>query len=63
MNLPTCVACEQCGNVVGGRSLVFAHIVPHFNVFLFACFFFAVVVFIIVVMCSYDVVWILVGAG
>ena len=31
-------ACEQCGNVVGGRSLVFVHIVARFDVFLLACF-------------------------
>ena len=42
-----CDACEQCGNLVGGRSLVFVHIVARFDVFLFECVFF-------VVICSYD---------
>ena len=31
-------ACEQCGNVVGGRSLVFDHLVPHFDDSRFAWF-------------------------
>ena len=44
-------ACEQCGNVVGGRSLVFVHIVPNFDVSRFAWF--SVVVFMVVGMCSY----------
>ena len=32
-------ACEQCGNVVGGRSRVFVHIVPRFDVSRFTCVF------------------------
>ena len=45
-------ACEQCGNVVGARSLVCVLFVPRFDVSCFTCF--SVVAFIFVGMCSYD---------
>ena len=45
-------ACEQCVNVVGGRSFVFVHAVP--NCMSLVSHVFSMVVFMFVGMCSYD---------
>ena len=47
-------ACEQCGNVVGAMSLVFFSLSLRGSISFVSHVFFAVVVFLIVVMCSYD---------